>query len=169
MSLQQGLYALINSAPEITGLLGIVGGSPPFFSVYHGDLRKGYILPAIKFSVVSSTPLVANTGTANQNYERIQFDCIAAQYLDATSLKDALKALLIDYVGTLAEGTTVYSSILRMELDSPLEEGKGGYLFRSVLDIEFGYDSLGTDVLIPIPHVLLDIDDVGLPQFNSGN
>jgi hypothetical protein len=57
--------------------------------------------------------------------------------------------LLVDYSGTLADGTTIYCSLLKNELDNPLEEGRGGYVFRSLLDIEFAYDSRGLDVLIP--------------------
>jgi hypothetical protein len=137
--LAEGLFNLIISTPEIATLV-TNGGSPPQFSVHMGSLRKGYWLPAIRMSAVTSTPITFSGGTAGLNYQRWQFDAIATNYLDAQRLRDALKALLTDYVGTLAEGTVIYSSILKMELDNPLEEGVGGYIFRSVLDYEFGYD-----------------------------
>ena len=159
--ISQGLFNLI----LISSVNDIVNGS-----IHMGSLRKGYTLPAIRFSAVTSTPIVTNNGTASLNYQRIQFDAIASTYLDAQSLKDALKALLDDYTGTLAEGTVIYSSILKMELDNPLEEGRGGYAFRSVLDYEFGFDPSGIPVIIaPTPDVVLDLDDMGLPQFDSGN
>ena len=99
----------------------------------------------------------------------MQFDCLAVDYLDAKRLKDAVKSLLKDYAGTLAEGTVIRASFLKNEIDNPLEEGKGGYVFRSVLDIQFAYDATGIPVLHPTPDVSIDIDDVGLPQFNSDN
>jgi hypothetical protein len=167
--LSEGLFNLIISTPEIAAIVGN-GGSPPQYSVHMGALRKGYWLPAIRMSAVTSTPIVCSQGTASLSYQRWQFDCIANAYLDAQRLKDALKALLNDYVGTLGEGTVIYSSILRMELDNPLEEGVGGYAFRSVLDYEFGYDPTGIPIFAPPEiDVELDIDDVGLPQFDSGN
>jgi hypothetical protein len=169
MSLPQGLFNLMISTPEIAELV-TNGATPPQFSIHMGTLDKGYWLPAIRFSVITSTPIVTNSGTASLTYERIQFDCMAVEYLDAQSLKDALKGLLNDYVGVLGEGTVIYSSILMMERDNPLEEGTGGYVFRSVLEYEFGFDPTGIPIVVPPDvNVELDIDDVGLPQFNSGN
>jgi hypothetical protein len=169
--LSEGLFNLIISTPEIASIVGN-SGSPPQYSVHMGSLRKGYWLPAIRMSAVTSTPLTCSDGTASLNYQRWQFDAIANSYLDAQRLKDSLKALLNDYTGVLGEGTVIYSSILRMELDNPLEESVGGYAFRSVLDYEFGYDPSGLAIITaPLVDVELelDIDDVGLPQFDSGN
>jgi hypothetical protein len=157
--LSEGLYNLLILTPAIATIVAN-GGSPPQYSVHHGSLRKGYTLPAIRMSAVTSTPIVTNTGTADLSYQRWQFDAIASNYLDAQRLKDALKALLSDYVGTLGEGTVIYSSILKMELDSPLEEAVGGYAFRSVLDYEFGFDPSGIPVIVaPTLDVELDITD----------
>ena len=36
----------------------------------------------------------------------------------------------------LAEGTAIRASFLKNEMDNPLAEGKGGYVFRSILDIQ---------------------------------
>jgi hypothetical protein len=159
--LSEGLFNLIISTPEIADIVGN-GGSPPQFSVHMGSLRKGYWLPSIRMSAVTSSPIVCNDGTASLAYQRWQFDSIAANYLDAQRLKDALKGLLNDYVGTLGEGTVIYSSILKMELDSPMEEASGGYAFRSVLDYQFGYDPTGIPIILaPTPDVVLTIEDTG--------
>ena len=109
-------------------------------------------------SATTSTPIVCSNGTASLNYQRWQFDAIASNYLDAQRLKDALKGLLNDYRGTLAEGTVISSSILKMELDSPMEEGRGGYAFRSVIEYEFGYDPMG----LGFSNVLTEADIEGL-------
>lgn len=159
--LSQGLFNLLLITPEVND---IVNGS-----IHMSSLRKGYTLPAIRFSEVTSMPIVTNSGTAQLNYQRWQFDCIASAYLDAQSLKETVKSLLADYTGTLADGTTVRSTILKNEVDNPLEEGRGGYIFRSAIDFEFAYDASGVPVITPTPAVELDIDDVGEPQFNSGN
>jgi hypothetical protein len=157
--LAEGLFNLFTITPSITVL---VGGS-----IHHGSLRKNYTLPAVRMSAVTTTPIVANTGTSDLMYQRWQFDAFAKNYLDSHRLKDAMKSLLNDYSGTLAEGTVVYSTILKMELDSPLEEGKGGYVFRCVLDYEFAFDQTGIPIVTPIPEVQLDIDDTGQPQFDN--
>jgi hypothetical protein len=162
--LSEGLFDLIISTPQVASIVS-QGGSPPQFSVHHGSLRKGYTLPAIRMTAVTTTPIVCTDGTSSVAYQRWQFDCIAGGndpngYLNAQRLKDALKGLLNDYRGTLAEGTVIYSSIIKMELDNPMEEGKGGYAFRSVLDYEFGFDASGLpNFLPPVPDVELDISD----------
>jgi hypothetical protein len=46
-----------------------------------------------------------------------------------------------DYSAVLAEGTVIRASFLKNEMDNPLAEGKGGYVFRSILDIQFAYDA----------------------------
>jgi hypothetical protein len=150
MAIASGLFNLVLISP----VNAIVNGS-----IHLGSLRKGYTLPAVRISEVTTTPIVANTGTAALQYSRFQFDAFAGDYNTAHALRDALKGLLTDYTGTLAEGTTIFSSILMNELDSPLEEGTGGYTFRCLLDYEFAFDSTGTYMLIPEPNVELDIYD----------
>jgi hypothetical protein len=161
--LAEGLFNLMTITPSITAL---VGGS-----IHHGSLRKGYTLPAIRMSAVTSTPIVTNSGTSDLLFQRWQFDAFASNYLDSHRLRDAIRALLDDYSGTLAEGTVIYSTILKLELDSPLEEGRSqsGYAFRSLLDYEFSFDQTATTIITPIPEVQIDIDDTGEPQFDSGN
>jgi hypothetical protein len=159
--LAEGLWNLFYITPSITDIVGN--------SIHHGALRKGFTLPAIRMSEITSSPIIANTGTSDLMYQRWQFDSIAMNYLDAHRLKDAVRALLDDYSGTLAEGTVIYCTLLKMELDSPMEESLTGYAFRSIVDYEFAFNQTGIPILTPIPEVELDIDDVGLPQFDSGN
>jgi hypothetical protein len=163
--LMEGLFNILVSTPEIADFVGN-GGSPPQYSVHHGSLRKGYWLPAVRFSATTSAFIVTNTGTADLAYQTIQFDCMAVDYLDAQRLKDAVKSLFKDYVGVLAEGTVIRASWLMNELDSPLEEGKGGYVFRNLLDIKFAYDATDIPVIRPDIDVTVNngIDDLGLPQ-----
>ena len=134
----EGLFNLLISDSGVAAFVSN-HASPPVFQVYHGALRKGYSLPAIMITAVISSPIVTNEGTADLNYQRFQFDCLATSYLEAHRLKDAVKALLQDYRGTLIEGTQIFSSITKMELDNPFEEGKGGYIYRCIIDIQFGF------------------------------
>jgi|HubBroStandDraft_6_1064221.scaffolds.fasta_scaffold538151_2 hypothetical protein len=137
--ISEGIFNLIVTNPSVADIVS-GGGSPPMYSVHHGSLRKSYTLPAIRMSAVTTTPIITTDGTAPLLYQRWQFDSFASTYLDAHRLNDALKDLLTDYAGTLCEGTVIRSTFLRMELDSPLEEGKAGYVFRCVVDYEFAYE-----------------------------
>lgn len=134
----EGLYNLLITTPAVTAFVSD-HASPPTFQVYHNALRKGYNLPAIVIVAVTSRPIVTNDGTADLNYQRFQFDCYAANYLDSHRLKDAVKHTLQDFKGTLIDGTVINSAITKMELDNPFEEGKGGFIFRCVIDIQFGF------------------------------
>lgn len=134
----EGLYNLLISDAGVTAFVSD-HRSPPTFQVYHGALRKGYSLPAIILNAVVSSPIVTNDGTAALNYERFQFDCLAPTYLEAHRLRDAVKVLTQDFKGTLIDGTVISSSITRMELDNPFEEGKGGFVHRCIIDIQFGF------------------------------
>jgi hypothetical protein len=130
--ISEGLFHLMLTTPSVNDL---VNGS-----IHHGSLRKGYTLPAIRFSEVASTPIVTSQGTANLQYKTFQFDAFASTYLDAHRLRDAMRSLLADFAGSLAEGTVVHGSILKNELDDPLEEGKSGYINRCLLDIQFSFE-----------------------------
>jgi hypothetical protein len=157
----EGLFNLLLITPAVNNL---VNGS-----IHHGSLRKGYTLPAVRMNVSTSSFITTAQSTADLQYQTIQFDCIASEYLDALRLKDAVKSLLKDYTGTLVEGTAISASWLVNEIDNPLGEGLGGYTFRSMLTLKFAYDASGLSLIAPIPNVVLDIDDVGLPQMDTGN
>lgn len=165
--LAEGLWNLMSITPEIAALVNS-DGSPSIPSIHHGSLRKGYTLPAIRFSEVTSTPITTTDGTAAVRYTTYQFDCFAVKYLDARRLLDAVTSLLTDYKGTLAEGTVIRSSIpANVGRDNPLEEGKSGYVNRCTIDIRFAYDDTGLPVIVPpTPDVTLniEIDDQGLWQ-----
>src|ERR1700722_2257324 len=159
--IMEGLFNLLFITPAVNNL---VNGS-----IHHGSLRKGYTLPAVRMNIVTSSFITTTDSTADLEYQTIQFDCMAVDYLDALRLKDAVKSLLKDYTGTLIEGTTVRATFIVNDIDNPLAEGKGGYVFRSMLTFKFAYDAPGIPVIAPIPNVVLDLDDTGQPQFNSGN
>jgi hypothetical protein len=129
--IMEGIFNLLLITPAVNNL---VNGS-----IHHGSLRKGYTLPAIRMTVVTSSFITTTDSTADLQYQTIQFDCLAVDYLDALRLKDAVKALFKDYSGVLVEGTVIKASFLKNEMDNPLAEGKGGYVFRSILDIQFAY------------------------------
>jgi hypothetical protein len=131
--IMEGLFNLLLITPAVNDL---VNGS-----IHHGSLRKGYTLPAIRMNIATSSFIITADGTADLEYQTIQFDCLAVDYLDALRLKDAVKSLVTDYSGVLAEGTAIRASFLKNEMDNPLAEGKGGYVFRSILDIQFVYDA----------------------------
>jgi hypothetical protein len=144
----EGLYNLIISTPAIASLVSN-GASPPQFSVHLGSLRKGFTLPAIRLNIATTSFIITAQSTADLEYQTIQFDCIAGGndpngYINAKRLKDAVKSLLKDYAGTLADGTIIRASFLKNEIDDPLEESKGGYAFRSTLDIQFAYNNPST-------------------------
>src|SRR5580704_18099177 len=114
--IMEGLFNLLLITTEVNSL---VNGS-----IHHGSLRKGYTLPAIRMNTVTSSFIITTDSTADLEYQTIQFDCLAVDYLDALRLKDAVKSLLKDYSGVLAEGTVIRASFLKNESDNPLEEGK---------------------------------------------
>jgi hypothetical protein len=149
--ISQGIWNLLYITPAIYNIVGT--------SIHNGALRKGYTLPAIRFSEVTSTPITSSDGTDTLQYSTFQFDAFASDYNTCHALKDALKGLLTDYTGVLVEGTVIYGTIIKNELDSPLEEGRGGYVFRCLLDYQFAFDASGIPILTPVPEVELDIDD----------
>jgi hypothetical protein len=129
--LQQGLFNLLLNDRSVSAIVGD--------QVYLGTLRRGYTLPAVRINVITSTPIVTfDSSKSNLQYRRMQFDCFADQYVPAHQLLDAVKNAILDYRRILASGEQVVSTILEAELDNPLEEGKGGFAYRTMVDITIG-------------------------------
>src|SRR5579872_7448125 len=139
--LEQGLYHLLVTDS------GIQAVAP---NVYLGILPKQYQTPCIRLQNVGSENIVTMDSTAALRAKRMQFDCYAplGQYVKAHQIALAVKALLQDYRGNLVDDSnnvlaTITASEVLMELDEPLEEGTGGFLHRTVVDINFWFTEPG--------------------------
>ena len=108
-------------------------------------LPKGYSLPAINYFQVHGESIESLDGDDLTEIKRFQFSCRATTQDVATSLRNAVRALLVPKVGgsvnyTLPDGTYVQAACLHDERDLPSEEGPGESIRHSMIEVEFTYE-----------------------------
>ena len=114
-------------------------------------LPKGYTLPAINFFEVHTEPIESLSGENPTDTKRFQFSCRAATQDVATSLRNAVRSLLVpksDGSGvtttvnyTLPDGTYVQSARTHDARALPSEEGPGESIRHSMVEVEFTYEN----------------------------
>ncbi len=129
MAFEQGLYQLLTEDPYVGAIVGK--------NVFCSQLPKGAAFPAIVFHTIATMPISDLDMTAGLEPRRVQVDCISAvDQFGARALARAVKNLLVDYQGTLPDGTVVSATILNDDPDLPYEVGALGYAFGVGVDIE---------------------------------
>jgi hypothetical protein len=132
--IESGLSHLLSGTTSVTNIVSD--------QIHLGMLPKGYSLPAVVISSISATEVIGNDGTADLRAKRFQFDCLAplpGGYPVAHHLALAIKALLQDYRGSLNDGSQITGSQVINELDNPFEEAKGGFAYRTLIDIRLWF------------------------------
>lgn len=114
-------------------------------------LPKGYSLPAINYFQVEGESIESLDGDNSTEIKRFQFSCRAATQDVATTIRNAVRSLLVpksDGSGTTAtvsfdlpDGTHIQSARLHDERDLPSEEGIGESIRHSMIEVEFTYEN----------------------------
>lgn len=87
--------------------------------IYPQILKRKTPLPAITWQRISGVRLRGLDGTDALAQPRIQINCWAESYSDASDLEDAVRAALVDYTGTVL---SVVIADIELESDGDLFE-----------------------------------------------
>lgn len=139
-----GLYRFLVADATVNGY---VAGR-----VYRVMLPKTYELPAIVyFKVTIGEEIESLDGENSTESRRFQFSCFARDAKTPTLMARSLRSLLVpksDGTGItpvvsydLPDGTHIQSARLHDERDLPYEEGPGGFIHHSLVEIEFVYEN----------------------------
>jgi hypothetical protein len=127
---EKGLYALLVNDANVGPAMGQ--------QVYFSQLPKQAQFPAVVFHTIGNPADVTLDGTSNLQFRRLQADIVSGvDQLDARRLAKLVMGLLVDYSGTLADGTVIQSVVKNGDHDLPYDVGAKGYAFRVVLDLTF--------------------------------
>lgn len=110
-------------------------------------LPTGVVLPGIVIHRISGVPTTVLDDTTSQVESRYQLDSYASAPLVARQLSAVVRLALTDLAGDYSNGdspetlTTIQTSIVNGEFDSPFEQGGAGkgFVYRAILDITFWY------------------------------
>ncbi len=108
------LDGIISLLTANTGVNNLVAGR-----VYKSVLPRGYTLPAIAVHRYGGTQEYVFAGPSGVREDQIQVDCYAADAETAQQVAEAVRALLVNYVGTLPDGTVVQGCFLERDMDMP--------------------------------------------------
>jgi hypothetical protein len=130
---EAGLNTLLRADP---GIMAQLGGSPfarvdSRSGIFPEQLPEGASLPALVYGVVGEQRVHSTQGTNRLAMKRVQIDCYGRHYADAKQLQAAVKECLLDFRGTLSEGTIVNGILQVGEMDT-FEYAP--FLFCAVLD-----------------------------------
>jgi Protein of unknown function (DUF3168) len=130
MSWEKGLFEFLHTNVDIYGIVGN--------DIYFSTIPKGASFPAIVIDTVTTQRETMLEATAPQQDRRVRFRCVSAvdQY-GARALAKALVGVLVDYTGTLPDGTVVNAAIFNLDADLPYEIGAKGFAFAVLLDLSF--------------------------------
>lgn len=136
--IESGIYQALRDDGAVGNLVGN--------KIFPVMLPKDTILPAIVYLFVSRGSVNSLAGADPLEFGRIQFDCYARDYTSTKVLSKAVRDLLVPMDGgptgfpySLPDGSEVQSALVHLDVDSPFEIGEGGFIFRALLDIEFGF------------------------------
>jgi hypothetical protein len=133
IQLLTGLNALDQSPAVQTKIAAVVAIVGP--RVYDTVLPRGYTLPAVAVHRYGSTQEYEFAGKVGPLDDQVQIDVYGTTSDVTNAASDAIRALLIDYVGTLPDGTEVQAAYLERAMDMPFmpNADKSNLAFRSVL------------------------------------
>lgn len=131
--IETGIVELISADAGIIALIGA--------RIYPVLVPETVTYPCLSYQVVSS---VSNYTIDRKEFgqKRIQFDCWSDRYLEAESLKQALRNVLDTYSGTLNDGTRVLGTFREVEIDFfEANSGVSGNpgIYRRLCEYNFQY------------------------------
>jgi hypothetical protein len=144
MMFEAGLFSLLSKDP---GIQAAVGGSPTARSdgtagVFPMQLPEASPLPALVYSVLPGHSVNSVQGTDRCEMRRVQIDCFAKHYEDVKPVAQAVKDCVLEFRGTLDDGTMMSGALKVSETDA-FEEAP--FQYRASLDFEFWIVNQATD------------------------
>src|SRR5579864_9228290 len=131
MSIEKGLFQLIQSDAGVSSLVSMTGGK----GLYWILVPKGAAYPCIVLSWVATSDTIATSGDLGFRNGLLQVDCYSSQYYPSKAIAIAVRDLLKSYKGTLPDtDSTVVAGVLQTkDWDMPYEEGAVGFVYRSLM------------------------------------
>jgi Protein of unknown function (DUF3168) len=106
-----GFMALLKADAGVSGLVGV--------RVYQSVLPRGYILPAIAIHRYGGSQDYEYAGPVGVREDQIQLDAYGETAESLQQVSEAIRSLLVPYVGTLPDGTVVQACYLERDMDMP--------------------------------------------------
>lgn len=106
-----GFITLMTDDAGVNALVGT--------KIYKSVLPRGYTLPSIAIHRYGGTKDYEFDGPVATREDQIQVDCYASDPESAQQVAEAVRALLVPYVGTLPDGTVVQACYLERDMDMP--------------------------------------------------
>jgi hypothetical protein len=107
------LDGVISLLKADSGVSGIAGSR-----VYKNELPRGYSFPAVVVHRYGGTQDYQMDGPVGVREDQIQIDAYAVTGT-IEGLSEAVRALLVGYVGTLPDGSVVQACYLERDMDLP--------------------------------------------------
>jgi hypothetical protein len=150
MSIEKGLFQLIQSDPTTASLVNMTNGAGLYW-VMAPKTGKATALPNIILNRVATTDTLTMQGDVGFRNALFQIDCYAGDYLTSRAVALAIRDLLKSYSGNLpdVQSTAVGAVFQTKDWDLPYEEGGVGFVFRAMLEFRIWY----YDTTLPITPV----------------
>lgn len=123
--LEIGLYGLLVADPAVSALVAD--------RIYPVHMKEKSAQPSVVYQGVSINNVTSLDGQNALTKKRIQYDCYDDDYITVKALEKAICNALINYRGTLSEGTEVQDITLALSVDLFEQDP---FLFRVTLDFE---------------------------------
>ena len=111
-----GIISLLSGNATVAALVTQNGGAP---QIYKSVLPRGYVLPAIAIHRYGGTQDYQCDGPVVLREDQVQVDCYAGDPETAQTVAEAVRKVLVSYVGTLPDGTEVRAVYLERDMDMP--------------------------------------------------
>ena len=144
-----GLYAQLASQSGLAALLGpgayTSAPSQIVNAFFFGAASKQPPQRFIVINVLDASPVATTLDltTALKDGE-LQFDSYAENQLVARKISQTIRDLLVDFIGTLPDGTTITFTENTVDRDLGYEIGADNYVFRALLRLRAFYTEGGT-------------------------
>jgi hypothetical protein len=103
--------------------------------VYRAVLPRGFVFPALVVHKYANVQDYQLSGPVDVAEDHVQIDVYGNTPAELDDAADAVRALLINYSGTLPDDTVVQGTFLDRDMDLPYrpDMDKKGFTYRSVL------------------------------------